>query len=86
MKVLITCPPMLRGINEFRSIFQEKGIELILPEVVQTMTEEDLIKILPEVDGWIIGDDPANEKVFEAGKRGNLKAAVKWGVGVVRWG
>lgn len=82
MKVLITCPPMLRRIEEFKSIFQEKGIELILPDVVQTMTEEDLIKILPQVDGWIIGDDPANEKVFEAGKRGNLKAAVKWGVGV----
>jgi D-3-phosphoglycerate dehydrogenase len=82
MKVLVTCPPMLRRIDEFRSLFAEKGIELILPNVVQTMTEEELIEILPTCDGWIIGDDPATKRVFEAGKAGNLKAAVKWGVGV----
>jgi D-3-phosphoglycerate dehydrogenase len=82
MKVLVTCPPMLRRIDEFRSIFAEKDIELILPNVVQTMTEEELIEILPSCDGWIIGDDPATKLVFESGKAGNLKAAVKWGVGV----
>lgn len=82
MKVLITCPPMLRRIDEFRSIFADKGIELVLPNVVQTMTEEELIGILPTCDGWIIGDDPATERVFSAGKAGKLKAAVKWGVGV----
>ena len=82
MKILITCPPMLRGINDLRHFFDEKGIELILPEVVQTLTEEELIELVPQVDGWIIGDDPATERVFEAGIKGNLKAAVKWGVGV----
>lgn len=82
MKVLVTCPPMLRRIDEFKSIFEAKGIELVLPNVVQTMTEEELIEILPEVDGWIIGDDPATERVFTVGKKGKLKAAVKWGVGV----
>ena len=82
MKVLVTCPPMLRRIDEFIAIFEDKGIELVLPNVVQTMTEEELIDILPSCDGWIIGDDPATKRVFEAGKAGNLKAAVKWGVGV----
>lgn len=82
MKILITCPPMLRGINDLRHYFDEKGIELILPEVVQTLTEEELLDLVPTVDGWIIGDDPATEKVFAAGVAGKLKAAVKWGVGV----
>ncbi len=82
MKVLITCPPMLRRIDEFKSIFESKGVELILPNVVQTMTEDELIEIIPDVEGWIIGDDPATERVFMAGKNGKLKAAVKWGVGV----
>jgi D-3-phosphoglycerate dehydrogenase len=82
MKVLITCPPMLRRVEEFRSIFTAKGITLITPNVVQVLTEEELIKLVPTVDAWIIGDDPATRKVFEAGKKGNLKAAVKWGVGV----
>lgn len=82
MKVLITCPPMLRRVEEFRSIFTEKGLELVTPNVVQVLTEEQLIEIVPTVDAWIIGDDPATRKVFEAGKAGKLKVAVKWGVGV----
>jgi D-3-phosphoglycerate dehydrogenase len=82
MKILVTCPPMLKRISEFTPIFEDKGIELILPNVVQTLTEDELLQIIPDVDGWIIGDDPATERVFTAGKNGNLKAAVKWGVGV----
>lgn len=73
---------MLRLIDEFRPEFESKGISLVTPDVVQTLTEEELMAILPGVDGWIIGDDPATQRVFEAGKSGNLKAAVKWGVGV----
>lgn len=46
------------------------------------MSEEELIETLPDFDGWIIGDDPATSRVFEAAKSGNLKAAVKWGVGI----
>jgi D-3-phosphoglycerate dehydrogenase len=73
---------MLKQIEQFRSIFENKGIELITPNVVQTLSEEELMELLPQMDGWIIGDDPATERVFTAGKNGNLKAAVKWGVGV----
>ena len=82
MKVLVTCPPMLRLIDEFKPEFAKKGIELILPNVVQTLSVDELLKLVPEVDGWIIGDDPANENVFVAGNNGKLRAAVKWGVGV----
>lgn len=82
MKVLITCPPMLRQLAEFRPLFEEHDIELIAPNVVQTLTEEELIDLVPTVDGWIIGDDPATARVFRAGYAGNLRAAVKWGIGV----
>jgi D-3-phosphoglycerate dehydrogenase len=82
MKVLITCPPMLRAIDEFRSIFDAKGVELVTPDIVQTLSEEELIDILPGVDGWIIGDDQATERVLTAGRSGKLRAAVKWGIGV----
>lgn len=81
MKVMVTCPPMLGMIDEFRGIFRDAGVELVTPNVVQTLSEEKLKKLLPQMDGWIIGDDPATRQVFEAGKAGNLKAAVKWGVG-----
>ena len=82
MKVLVTCPPMLKAIDQLRYLFEEKGIELITPNVVQVLTEEELIELVPKVDAWIIGDDPATERVFTAGKNGKLRAAVKWGVGV----
>jgi len=82
MKILVTCPPMLGMIDSFRHIFEEKGIELSAPNVVQTLSVKELKKIVPQHDGWIIGDDPATREVFEAGKTGNLKAAVKWGIGV----
>ncbi len=73
---------MLGLISEFRPLFEEKGIELITPNVVQTLSEDVLEQLVPTVDGWIIGDDPATERVFRAGCAGRLKAAVKWGVGV----
>ena len=82
MKVLITCPPMLKAIDQLRHFFEDKGLELVTPKVVQTLTEDELIELVPTVDAWIIGDDPATEKVFAAGKNGKLIAAVKWGVGV----
>lgn len=73
---------MLRSIDEFRPLFAAKSVEIVTPEVVQILPEEELIRLVPTVDGWIIGDDPATARVFEAGKTGRLKAAVKWGVGV----
>ena len=82
MKILITCPPMLGMIDTFRPMFAEKGINITTPKVTQTLTVEELKRLVPEHDGWIIGDDPATREVFTAGKAGHLKAAVKWGIGV----
>ena len=73
---------MLGVVEQYRPTFADHSIELVTPDVVQIMTEAELVDIIGDVDGWIIGDDPATRQVFEQGKRGNLKAAVKWGVGV----
>ncbi len=82
LRIMVTCPPMLRMIDAFRPTFEARGIELYTPHVVQTLSEEELIRTVPKYDGWIIGDDPATSRVFQAGKAGRLKAAVKWGIGV----
>jgi D-3-phosphoglycerate dehydrogenase / 2-oxoglutarate reductase len=81
-KVLITCPPMLKQIDQFCDMFEGLGIQITTPDVVQTLSVEELLAIVPQHDGWIIGDDPATAEVFTAGKSGKLKAAVKWGIGV----
>jgi D-3-phosphoglycerate dehydrogenase len=82
LKVLITCPPMLRMVDSFRPLFAQHGVEITTPDVVQILSVEELKQLVPQHDGWIIGDDPATRDVFEAGKAGRLKAAVKWGIGV----
>jgi D-3-phosphoglycerate dehydrogenase len=81
-KVLVTCPPMLGMIDEFIPLAAERGYELVPAKVTQVMSEQELIQQLPAYEGWIIGDDPATRQVFEAAQAGNLKAAVKWGIGV----
>jgi D-3-phosphoglycerate dehydrogenase len=73
---------MLRAIDEFRPVFAANAVELSAPNVTQILPESELIELVPHFDGWIIGDDPATGRVFEAGRAGRLKAAVKWGVGV----
>jgi D-3-phosphoglycerate dehydrogenase / 2-oxoglutarate reductase len=82
MKILVTCPPMLGMIDSFRPLFDKYGVELTAAKVVQTLSVAELKELVPQHDGWIIGDDPANREVFTAGKAGRLKAAVKWGIGV----
>lgn len=82
MKVLVTCPPMLGQFERFLPRFADVGWDAVPAKVVQTLSQDELCELLPEFDGWIIGDDPATRRVFEAGKSGRLKAAVKWGIGV----
>jgi D-3-phosphoglycerate dehydrogenase len=79
---MVTCPPMLGMIDEFVPVGAQRGFELVPAKVTQTLSEDELVELLPQYDGWIIGDDPATRRVFEAGKAGRLKAAVKWGIGV----
>ncbi|MEM1381205.1 MAG: NAD(P)-dependent oxidoreductase [Pseudomonadota bacterium] len=80
-RVLVTCPPMLGLFDEFADDFAAHGLDGVAGEVTQTLSEDELIAILPEYDAWIIGDDPASARVIDAVSE-TLKAAVKWGVGV----
>jgi D-3-phosphoglycerate dehydrogenase len=81
-RVLVTCPPMLGMIDAFRAHAAGLGLELVAAQVTQTLSEQELCEQLPGFAGWIIGDDPATRRVFEAAQAGLLRAAVKWGIGV----
>ena len=82
LNVLVTCPPMLGLIDEFADDFEAHGLDFTPANVTQVLSEDELIALVPDHDGWIIGDDPATSRVVEAAARGRLRAAVKWGVGV----
>ena len=80
--ILVTCPPMLGQIDRFHDFAEDLGLKLHPAQTTQILSEAELIALLPEYDGWIIGDDPATAEVFEAAQSGRLTAAVKWGIGV----
>lgn len=80
--ILVTCPPMLGLIDEFADDFAQAGLEFTPAKVTQVLSVEELCDLVPAYDGWIIGDDPANAQVVAAGASGQLRAAVKWGVGI----
>ena len=82
LKVLVTCPPMLGMIDMFRLRFAARQAEVMPAKVVQILSEDELCELVPQFDGWIIGDDPASRRVFTAARAGRLRAAVKWGIGV----
>ena len=81
-RILVTCPPMLGLFSEFENDFHAAGLEGIAAKTTQVLSEDELISLLPDYDGWIIGDDPASRRVITVAKAGKLRAAVKWGVGV----
>lgn len=79
-RVLITCRQMQNCIDEFLPRLNEHQIELVLPESVQQMSEQDLIEIIGSFDGMIAGDDPLSARVLDHAQR--MRIIAKWGVGV----
>jgi D-3-phosphoglycerate dehydrogenase len=78
-RVLITCRQMQRHIDDFRAAFDERRIEVVLPDVVQQPTEEELIGLIGDFDGMIAGDDPLTARVLEHADR--MQVISKWGAG-----
>ena len=79
-RVLITSPQLQRTIESHRSRLNESSIEVILPPVVQALGEEELIALMPGIDGIVVGDDPLTGRVLEAADQ--LRVISKWGVGI----
>jgi len=73
---------MIKQLGKFKTELDKYGFDIHVPEFTAVMSEDELCEIIGNYDGWIIGDDPCTEKVIAAGTKGNLKALVKWGVGV----
>jgi D-3-phosphoglycerate dehydrogenase len=82
LNILVTCPPMIKQINNYVDLFKKHNLNVVCPKFKQTLSENELINIVPNYDGWIIGDDEVTFKILNIGKKGKLRALVKWGVGV----
>ncbi len=81
-KVLVTSPPMCLAIERYSDLLSRSGIELRPMNEGQTLPRSQLLSIVADFDGWIVGDDQVDTEVLQAGRVGRLRAAVKWGIGV----
>lgn len=79
-RVLISCRQMQNCIDDFRKRLEGADLELVLPEVVQQPSEEELIAVIGDFDGMIAGDDPLSARVLAHASR--MRIISKWGVGV----
>ncbi|MDQ1687288.1 MAG: D-3-phosphoglycerate dehydrogenase / 2-oxoglutarate reductase, partial [Frankiaceae bacterium] len=80
LRVLVSCVQMQNELDTYRADLESRGIELVVPEIThQQLNEDELLEIMPEIDGVIAGDDQFTGAVLQASKR--LRILSKWGVG-----
>lgn len=79
-KVLVSAPYLQLVIEDYRHIFDEHQIEIILPPVKERISEEELLKYIKDVDGILCGNDRITERVLAAAPK--LKVISKWGTGI----
>jgi len=81
--VLISAPYMMPHIGRFTRVIQAFGLNVIVADVKERLSEGDLLKIFSEknFEAIICGDDRFTEKVYELCK-GKLKVVSKWGTGI----
>jgi D-3-phosphoglycerate dehydrogenase len=80
-QILFTAPYMIPFVDRFKPVFDQYGLELILPAVQERMEESDLLKYAGQFDGAICGDDRYTLRVIEACAP-RLKIISKWGTGI----
>lgn len=79
--VLFSAPYMIPALERFRPIFETYNIDLIVPEIEERLSEQELMPIAGQFDGAICGDDRFSRKVLEACAP-RLKVISKWGTGI----
>lgn len=81
LRVLVSAPYMIPVLDQYRPVFEAAGMELVVPEVMERLSENDLMQYAGEVDGVICGDDRFSRRVLEAFSP-RLRVVSKWGTGV----
>jgi D-3-phosphoglycerate dehydrogenase len=79
--VLISAIYMIPLVNRFRPILEHYGLDLLVPEVHERMSEVEILRYAGQFDGCICGDDRFSERVLMACAP-RLKVLSKWGTGI----
>ena len=78
--VLLSAPYMIPFKDRFIPVLESFGIDVIVPEVHERLSEEEILKFAGQFDGAICGDDRFTKNVINACLP-RLKVISKWGTG-----
>jgi len=79
-RVLISAPYFLPVVEQYRSQLEAEGLELVIADVKERLSEEELLPLVSSIHGAICGDDQFTERVLQAAP--SLKVISKWGTGI----
>lgn len=79
-KVLVSAPYLQPVIDNYREMLRQRSIDIVVPEVKERLSEEELLSLMGDIDGILCGDDQITEKVLAASPK--LKVISKWGTGI----
>ena len=79
-RVLITAPYAMPIIDRFHAALKRHDIEVIVGEVRERLSEDELLPLVGEIDGIICGDDAFTQRVLAAAP--HLRVISKWGTGI----
>jgi D-3-phosphoglycerate dehydrogenase len=81
LKILFSAPYMITSLDRFRPELEGYGLELIVPDVHERLSEEEILQFAGQFDGAICGDDRYTARVLEVCAP-RLKVVSKWGTGI----
>ena len=79
-KILISAPYLLPFVEEYRTLLESRGCEIVVAEVEERLNAEQLLPLVGDIHGTICGDDHWTDTVMAAAP--NLKVISKWGTGI----
>jgi D-3-phosphoglycerate dehydrogenase len=79
--ILFSAPNMIPFLPRYRPMFESLGLQLIVPEVHERLSEAEILTHAGQFDGTICGDDYYTARVLEACSP-RLKVISKWGTGI----
>lgn len=81
VRVLLSAPYMIPIFDRFIPLFNNAGIEVVVAEVKERLSEAALMEYAGQFDGTICGDDQYTSAVLSAFAP-RMKVISKWGTGI----
>lgn len=79
--ILVSAPYIIPEMERFGPVLQKHDLKLIITEVEERLSEEEILSYAGQFDGTLCGDDQYTARALEACAP-RLKVLSKWGTGI----